>query len=105
VGADTPFLFSVAALSVSLAGFAGLVATFRRGSDPRAIDIFRLRQRLPVSRDPLPLVVPLNVGILGLSVFGALQPSVAALEWLLLLLLVRPMIAFVLVLSELRHGA
>lgn len=42
--AEAPYLFSVAALSVSLAGFAGLVAAFRRGSELQPIDIYRLRQ-------------------------------------------------------------
>ena len=41
---EAPFLFSVAALSVTLAGFAGLVAAFRRGSELKPIDIYRLRQ-------------------------------------------------------------
>ena len=42
--AEAPYLFSVAALSVTLAGFAGLVAAFRRGSELMAVDIYRLRQ-------------------------------------------------------------
>jgi len=41
---EAPFLFSVAALSVTLAGFAGLVAAFRRGAEFMPIDVFRLRQ-------------------------------------------------------------
>lgn len=41
---EAPYLFSIAALSVSLAGFAGLVAAFRRGGAPRPIDFYRLRQ-------------------------------------------------------------
>jgi len=41
---EAPYLFSVAALSVTLAGFAGLVAAFRRGSELMPIDIYRLRQ-------------------------------------------------------------
>ena len=41
---EAPFFFSVAALSVTLAGFAGLVAAFRRGSELMPIDIYRLRQ-------------------------------------------------------------
>ena len=41
---EAPFLFSVAALSVTLAGFAGLVAAFRRGADWKAMDVFRLRE-------------------------------------------------------------
>lgn len=42
--AEAPYIFSVAALSVTLAGFAGLVAAFRRGSELMAVDIYRLRQ-------------------------------------------------------------
>jgi hypothetical protein len=41
---EAPYLFSVAALSVSLAGFAGLVAAFRRGAEWTAMDVFRLRE-------------------------------------------------------------
>ena len=42
--AEAPFLFSIAALSVSLAGFAGLVSAFRRGAEWTAMDVFRLRE-------------------------------------------------------------
>jgi hypothetical protein len=41
---EAPFVFSIAALSVTLAGFAGLVAAFRRGADWKPIDVFRLRE-------------------------------------------------------------
>ena len=41
---ESPFLFSIAGLSVSLAGFAGLVAAFRRGSELMPMDVYRLRQ-------------------------------------------------------------
>ena len=41
---EAPFLFSIAALPVSLAGFAGLVAAFRRGGAWEAIHLFRLRE-------------------------------------------------------------
>ena len=41
---EAPFLFSVAALSVTLAGFAGLVAAFRRGGEWTATTVFRLRE-------------------------------------------------------------
>jgi hypothetical protein len=41
---EAPFLFSIAGLSASLAGLAGLVAGLRRGADVRPIDLFRLRQ-------------------------------------------------------------
>ena len=38
------FLFSIAGLSVSLAGFSGLVVAFRRGGPWTPIDAYRLRQ-------------------------------------------------------------
>jgi hypothetical protein len=41
---EAPFLFSIAGLSASLAGLAGLVAALRRGTDLRPIDAFRLRE-------------------------------------------------------------
>jgi hypothetical protein len=41
---EAPFLFSIAALSASMAGLAGLVAGLRRGSEVRPLDAFRLRQ-------------------------------------------------------------
>ena len=41
---EAPYIFSVAALSVTLAGFAGLVAAFRRGGEWTAMTVFRLRE-------------------------------------------------------------
>jgi hypothetical protein len=41
---EAPYLFSVAALSVTLAGFGGLVAAFRRGGEWTAMTVFRLRE-------------------------------------------------------------
>lgn len=41
---EAPFLFSIAGLSASLAGLAGLVAGLRRGADVRKIDLYRLRE-------------------------------------------------------------
>jgi hypothetical protein len=41
---EASYIFSVAALSVTLAGFAGLVAAFRRGSELVSMDVYRLRQ-------------------------------------------------------------
>jgi hypothetical protein len=41
---EAPFLFSIAGLSASLAGLAGLGAARRRGADLRPIDAFRLRE-------------------------------------------------------------
>ncbi len=40
---EAPFFFSVAAVSVTLAGFSGLVAAFRRGDQLRAVEVFHLR--------------------------------------------------------------
>lgn len=41
---QTAFLLSIVALSVSLAGFSGLVSAFRRGAPLKAMDAYRLRQ-------------------------------------------------------------
>jgi len=38
------FLFSIAGLSVTLSGFSGLVAAFRRSDNLRRVDAYRLRQ-------------------------------------------------------------
>jgi len=40
---EAPFFFSVAALSVTLAGFSGLLAALRRGDQLRTVDVFHLR--------------------------------------------------------------
>lgn len=42
--AEAPFLFSIAAISASLAGLAGLVAGIRRGAGLSAGDLYRLRE-------------------------------------------------------------
>ncbi len=149
------FLFSIAGLSVSLAGFSGLVAAFRRGAEWKPIDSYRLRQipemglataalvliTVPVAdgtRNPMatvqivsglallftvghisvlltrsrrlalqlpfPTVVAASTidliivftGASGLALGGA-----TAFEWLLVAMVGRPMLAFVLVLTEL----
>lgn len=41
---EAPFLISIAGLSASLAGLAGLVAGLRRGADMPHEDLFRLRE-------------------------------------------------------------
>ena len=40
---EATFFFSVAAVSVTLAGFSGLVVAFRRGEQLRAVEVFHLR--------------------------------------------------------------
>src|SRR6266851_6416131 len=40
---EASYFFSVAAVSVTLAGFSGLVAAFRRGDRLRAVEVFHLR--------------------------------------------------------------
>ena len=40
---EATFFFSIAAVSVTLAGFSGLVAAFRRGDQLRAVEVFHLR--------------------------------------------------------------
>ena len=42
--AEAPFLFSIAGISASLAGLAGLVAGLRRADGVRSMDLFRLRE-------------------------------------------------------------
>ena len=40
----TAFLLSIAGLGISLAGFSGLVAALRRGTQWKPLDVYRLRQ-------------------------------------------------------------
>jgi hypothetical protein len=70
---EAPFLFSIAALSASLAGLAGLVVGLRRGSDLRVIDHFRLRQIVEFAFAN----VILAVGIVPLvSISGSVEATV-----------------------------
>lgn len=41
---EAPYFFAIATLSLTLAGFAGLVAALHRGSPPSGLDVFRLRE-------------------------------------------------------------
>ena len=147
-------LLSAAGLGVSLAGFSGLVAAFRRGATWQKVDSYRLRQipemglaasllalatialadtvrdpatalriaagaglsfsilhmlalTLRVRRMEIHLTRPrwILVAIIDLVVIitGALAlgfATQAAYEWLLVVMLARPMLAFVLVLAD-----
>jgi hypothetical protein len=42
--AEAAYIFSISALSLTLSGFAGLVAALRRGGELRPMDVFRLRE-------------------------------------------------------------
>ena len=150
---DLPFLLSVAGLSGSLAGLAGLVGGLRRGEGLRPIDRFRLREivefafattLLALSTVPLTTILGspesairveaaaavayllaiaiilfrrLRTSGIGLSMWIAVagildtliilmaiatvsSGAVASLEVLLLLLLARPMTAFLFVLAS-----
>jgi hypothetical protein len=157
---EAPFLFSIAGLSASLAGLAGLVAALRRGTELRAIDAFRLREIVEfafanvlfcVAVVPLAQTLPggtadvvrvaagLSIlygvsstvvlglrnrrarigwtvgwtaaaaGLLIASVLTALAAiatgSIATYEGLLVLMLARPMLAFLLVLASFESPA
>ncbi len=151
---ETPFLLSIAALSASLAGLAGLVAALRRGEGLSATDRFRLHQivefcfaniilavsiiplasitgstetslriggavafayvilnglillrrlrraEIPLSRGALAAVLAINIAVLVTSAAAALTGAAGAYEALLVALLIRPMLAFLFVLSS-----
>jgi hypothetical protein len=70
---EATFLFSIAGLSASLAGLAGLVVGLRRGSDLRPLDHFRLRQIVEFAFAN----VVLAVGIVPLvSITGSVESTV-----------------------------
>ena len=152
--ADSPFLLSIAALSASLAGLAGLVAALRRGEGLSTNDRYRLHQivefcfanilfavsmipltsltgdvqqslriggavafvymlvaaavlvrrarqlNIQLQRDWMIIVAALNIGALVTSAAAALTGSVGAFQALLVILLARPMVAFLFVLSS-----
>ena len=67
---EAPFFFSIAALSASLAGLAGLVAGLRRGADIPGDDLFRLREIVEFSFANVLIAIstiPLAVAIASLS--------------------------------------
>jgi hypothetical protein len=80
---EASFLFSIAGLSASFLGLAGLVMAFRRGSDMQPIDAFRLRQMVEFSFVNVVVsvsIVPL-AALLGTSVDAARWVSVAVLAY------------------------
>ncbi len=111
---EAPFLFSIAGLSASLGGLSGLVAGLRRGTDMRPVDLFRLREIVEFSFANVVLAlstIPLAL-ILGSTVDAARIVAIAALVYILLhfvvlvrrnrqlVLLGRPMLAFLFVLAK-----
>ena len=156
--ADSPFLLSVAALSASLAGLAGLVAALRRGEGLSANDRFRLHEIvefcfaniiLAIGIIPLTtisgstetalrigggvalvytlvnivvltrrartmsiqlnwgwvtIVLALNIAAIVASMAAMLTGALGAYQALLLVLLIRPMAAFLFVLSSFEAG-
>ena len=156
--ANSPFLLSVAALSASLAGLAGLVAALRRGEGLSANDQFRLHEIvefcfaniiLAIGIIPLTtisgstetalrigggvalvymlvnivvlirrartmsiqlnwgwvtIVLALNVAAIVASSAAMLTGALGAYQALLLVLLIRPMAAFLFVLSSFEAG-
>jgi len=151
---EAPFFISIAGLSASLAGLAGLVAALRRGEGLDAADRYRLRQivefafanitfavlifplssllgslgsaiqllaatialylvinalllvrrarthGIPLSRAWVWSVALLNLGALALAAYTVATASVGAYAGLLVILLVRPMFAFLFVLAS-----
>lgn len=156
--ANSPFLLSVAALSASLAGLAGLVAALRRGEGLSANDRFRLHEIvefcfaniiLAIGIIPLTtisgstetalrigggvalvytlvnivvltrrartmsiqlnwgwvtIVLVLNIAAIAASTAAMLTGALGAYQALLLVLLIRPMAAFLFVLSSFEAG-
>lgn len=151
---EAPFFFSIAALSASVAGFAGLVAAFRRGEGLRSIDLYRLQEivefafanaltalsvvavatalgmpgtvriagvgiiayllghslglflrlrklGLPRERPWVTTVIVIDIAALVLGISCAAYGATPLLQVLLILLLARPMIAFLFVLGSL----
>jgi hypothetical protein len=151
---DAPFLLSIAALSASLAGLAGLVAALRRGEGLSTNDRYRLHEivefcfanilfavsmipltsltgdvqqslrigaavaivyllvsaavltrrardlDIPIHGPWFAVAASLNIAALLTAAAAALTGSVGAFQALLVILLARPMVAFLFVLSS-----
>jgi len=156
---DSLFLYTVAGLGLTLAGFSGLVGAFRRDSVWKPIDAFRVRQipemalvttllalitapladltRSPAAaiqiaaglglaftvghvivlinrmeRDQIqdPRAGLIQAGVLNVAIIIVASVCLAlggstAYEWLLILLLARPMLAFALVVGDAGAGS
>lgn len=80
---EAGFLFSIAGLSASFLGLAGLVMAFRRGGDMQVVDAFRLRQMVEFSFVNIVVavsIVPL-AALLGTSADAARGVSVAVIAY------------------------
>jgi len=80
---EAGFLFSIAGLSASFLGLAGLVMAFRRGGDMQPVDAFRLRQMVEFSFVNVVVaisIVPL-ASLLGTSVEAARWVSVGVIAY------------------------
>ena len=83
---EAPFLFSIAGLSASLAGLAGLVAALRRAEGLHGRDLFRLREIVEFSFANVLLavgVVPLAL-TLGSTTDGVRVAAVVAVAYLVI---------------------
>jgi len=159
VTADSPFLLSIAALSASLAGLAGLVAALRRGEGLSSNDRFRLHEivefcfaniilaisivpltsvtasvelalrigggaalayviinivilsrraramAIDLTRGWVTVVLALDISAVAASTAALLTGAVGAYQALLVVLLIRPMAAFLFVLSSFEAGS
>jgi hypothetical protein len=82
---EAPFLFSIAGLSASLAGLAGLVAALRRAEGVKGRDLFRLREIVEFSFANVLLavqVVPLAL-LVGSTNVAVRVAAVIAVAYLL----------------------
>jgi len=96
--AETPFLLSIAALSASLAGLAGLVAALRRGEGLGTTDRFRLHQivefcfaNIILAIGIIPLVSITGSAEASLRIGGAVAFAYVMLNGLILLRRLRRM--------------
>ena len=80
------FLFSIAGVSVTLSGFSGLVAAFRRGDQLRPVDAYRLRQ-IPEMGLATALVVLVTLPLADTTGSGATTIQIAGALALVLTIL------------------